>query len=91
MQASDQMGMKRHRDAKMVDIRIVEVPSQWKGLAPDREVASEGNTRFIKLEHVPSGTKYSVEVGAEIQDREGVARSRAEAKLAFIRALRGDT
>jgi hypothetical protein len=83
-------GMRLQPDAKMVDIRIIEVPYQWKGLAPDREIVSESNSSFIKLEHIPSATQYSVAVGAAVREREEVARLRAEAKLSFIKALRGD-
>ena len=75
----------------MVDIRIVEVQIQWRGLAPDREIAANDNCRCIRLEHEPSGVEYSVEIkvinGLGTKD---VARLRAEAKLAFIKALHGD-
>jgi hypothetical protein len=90
MKARGDASIQPQPDASMVDIRIVEVPYQWKGLAPDREIGSETNDSFIKLEHVPSGTKYSVKVTPTVHDREMVSRSRAKAKLAFIKVLHGD-
>lgn len=90
MKTGGNFGIQQQPDAKMVDIRIVEVPYRWKGMAPDREIISETNTSFIKLKHLPSATEYSVEVDAAVQDRDGVSRSRAQAKLAFMRALSGD-
>lgn len=82
--------MKLLPDARMVDIRIVEVPHQWRGMVPEREVSNIDNSRFIRLAHEPSGTQYSVEVEATVAEAREAARLRAEAKLAFIKALHGD-
>ncbi len=82
--------MKLLPDARMVDIRIVEVPYQWRGMVPEREVTNVDNSRFIQLAHEPSGTQYTVEVETSVSEANEVARLRAEAKLAFIKALHGD-
>lgn len=83
--------MKRQPDARMVDIQIVEVPHQWKGLVPDREIMSEDNTGVIRLIHQPSGIQHSVQVDTSGLDVMKAARLRAEAKLAFIKLLHGDS
>ena len=82
--------MKLIPDAKMVDIRIVEVPYLWKGTALEREIGSMDNRSFIKLVHEPTQTPFSVEVGSSEFDANQIARLRAEAKLAFIKVLTGD-
>lgn len=82
--------MKHVPDAKMVDIRIVEVPHQWKGKMPVQEIGSKENHNFIYLVHQLTGTKFRVEVKPAISDPNEIARQRAEAKLAFIHELIGE-
>ncbi|WP_230970032.1 hypothetical protein [Nitrogeniibacter aestuarii] len=82
--------MKLIPDAKMVDIRIVEVPYPWKGVVPERELGSMENRSFIKLVHEPTHTPFSVDVGSSAFDANQIGRLRAEAKLAFIKVLTGD-
>ncbi|WP_255990719.1 hypothetical protein [Chitinolyticbacter albus] len=82
--------MRLHPNAKMVDIRIVEVPYQWKGMVPARETNSEANSCFIILLHEPSGTQHMVKVDGQVSDTEVIARLRAKAKIEFVKLLLGD-
>jgi len=83
--------MELHTEARMVDIQIVEVPYQWKGLAPSGEIGSAENLSFIKLIHKPTGIQYRFEVEADGLGVAEVAECRAKAKLAFIHELHGET
>jgi hypothetical protein len=82
--------MKHLPNAKIVDIRIVEVPYQWKGKVPRQEIGSEDNRDCICLVHDPSGIEYRVEVELNIEEPQEIAKRRAEAKLAFIHELHGE-
>lgn len=83
--------MELHLEARMVEIHIIEVPYQWKGMAPSAEIGSAENSRFIKLVHKPTGIQYSFEVEADGLGTAEVAECRAKAKLAFIHELHGET
>ena len=83
--------MELHPKARMVDIQIIEVPYQWRGLATSSEIVSAENSSFIKLIHKPTGILYRFEVEADGLGATEVAEYRAKAKLAFIHELHGET
>lgn len=85
------MNLRHIPDARMVDIRIVEVPYQWEGKVPVKEIGSAGNRNVICLVHEPTGITYQVEVDPNISEPQEVARKRAEAKLEFIHQLHGES
>jgi hypothetical protein len=81
--------MEIHPDARMVDIKIMQVPCGWRGMAPEREIGSSHNRNLITLIHIVSGTQYSVEVPETVADGKEVAELRAKAKIKFIHELHG--
>lgn len=83
--------MKIISDAKMVDIKIIEVPYTWKNHVSSLELGSTENIEYIHLIHKPSGTKFSVLVDKNISDCSKIAESRAKAKIIFIHNLRDET
>ena len=83
--------MEVNPNARMVDIKIVEVPYGWFGFAPKSEIKEPGNNSLIKLIHVPSGTTYVVEVPSSVSDGAEAAEYRARAKIAFIHELHGES
>ncbi len=76
--------MEIYPEAKMVVIQIVEVPHQWKGIVPDREIGSSNNSGQIKLVHVPTGVDFVVRVTSYVSNRKEASTLRAQAKLEFI-------
>jgi len=83
--------MEHHPEARMVDIQIIEVPCQCKGLAPSNEIGPADNLSLIMLIHKPTGIQYRFEVEADGLGVAEVAECRAKAKLAFIHELHGET
>lgn len=82
--------MELHPEAQMADITIIEVPHQWRGLAPLDEIGLAENSNLIKLIHKPTGIQYCFEVEADGLGKDEVAECRAKAKLAFIHELHGE-
>lgn len=82
--------MEIYPDAKMVDIKIVQVPCGWRGMAPESEIGTSQNQKFITLIHVVSGSEYSVEVPETVADTKEATALRAKAKLRFIHELHGE-
>lgn len=78
-------------DAKMVDIKIVEVPFCWAGFAPDREIGTRVNKNEIKLVHIPSGIQYVVEAPESVSNSIEAAELRAKARIQFIHELHGES
>ncbi len=88
--ASGRFSMESHPNAKMVDIKIMEVPYGWRGLASEGEIGSSLNLNLIKLTHTISGIEYSVEVPETVTGYEESAELRAKAKIKFIHELHGE-
>ena len=78
-------------NARMVDLKIVEVPYGWFGFAPKNELNEPGNHNLIKLIHMPSGATYAVEVPTSESDAAETAEYRARAKISFIHELHGES
>jgi hypothetical protein len=85
------MNVKHVPDARMVDIRIVEVPHHWEDKVPAKEIGPEDNRNVICLVHEPTGITYRVEVDPNISEPQVIAKKRAEAKLEFIHQLHGES
>lgn len=82
--------MKIIPEAKMVDIKILEVPFSWAEYVPVGELVSSKNRGEIRLVHVPSGTLYTVPVPAFVGSAVEATKMRAMAKLRFIHELQGE-
>jgi hypothetical protein len=78
-------------NAKMVDIKILEVPYGWFGFVPKSVATKQENHNLIKLIHLPSGTENSIEVPASVRDKEEAAEYRAKTKISFIHELHGES
>lgn len=78
-------------DAKMVDIKIVEVPFCWSGFAPDGEIGARENRSEIKLVHIPSGIQYVVQAPESVSNSREAAELRAKAKIRFVHELHGES
>ena len=77
--------------AKLVEIKIVEVPFQWKELSQNCEYGSEHNRDTVKLIHKPSGTEYSVKINEQVLTGKDVVTIRAKSKLKFMYELLGES
>ena len=86
-----QKNMEPHRQASMTEIKILEVPYQWKDLSPNCEYGSEENTTTVFLVHEPSGIKYEIEIPEQALDGSDAAKFRAKSKLMFIHKLHDDS
>lgn len=82
--------MEIHPDVKMVDIKIMEVPYSWRGMAPEREIGLSNNRNLIKLIHIISGVQYSVESPEIVTSSREASELRAKAKIKFIHELHGE-
>jgi hypothetical protein len=78
-------------NAKMVEIKIVEVPYGWLGFASKNETSEPENHNFINLIHTPSGTKYTYKAPEKVNNSSEAAEYRAKAKITFIHELHGES